>query len=392
MEAQREQEEPLTVDQEYELWKTNVPLMYDFVSETRLTWPSLTAQWLPGSEEDTRQYMILGTHTSGEEVDYLKVAALDLPDEVVTGEANDDNRRTKSNIKIVKKFEHDGEINRARYMPKDSNIIATINGEGNVSIYDRSKSRSDGLRTTLKYHKENGYGLSFNPNVSNELISGSDDFTIALWDIDSGSKSPKSVWDNIHSDIVNDCSWHHFDENLFGSVSEDSTLKLHDKRSTSKVINTIQAKAAFNTLAFSKHSANLFAAAGLDTNIYLYDRRQTTKPLHVMAGHEDAITCLQFHPKEDGILVSGGADRRVILWDLAEIGAEQQPDEADDGSPEILMIHAGHRSAINDFTLHPTIPWLSASVEEDNVVQVWKCSKNLSRVGGTPEIDTKMLQ
>ena len=71
--------EPLSVDEEYDLWRSNVPLMYDFVSETELVWPSLTIQWLPygkGPVSRNTQQMILGTHTSGEEPNYLKIADL----------------------------------------------------------------------------------------------------------------------------------------------------------------------------------------------------------------------------------------------------------------------------------------------------------------------------
>lgn len=389
MNNQEQPEEPLSIEQEYELWRSNVPLMYDFVSETKLTWPSLTLQWLPGSSTDTRQHIILGTHTSEEEQNYLKIAALDLPEEIVDAEQT--SQRTRSNIKITKKFKHDGEITRARYMPQDSNIIATINGGGKISVYDRSKDMNDALISTFEYHQDNGYGLSFNPSVKGELLSCSDDSTIALWDISKQSSDPISSWTEAYSDVVNDCKWHEFEENLFGSVSEDSKLLLHDKRSQESIA-TIISKEAYNTLAFSKHSTNLFAAAGTDSNIYLYDRRNISKTLHVMAGHEEAVSSLEFYGEQDGILLSGSSDRRAILWDLAEIGAEQQPDEADDGCPELLMIHAGHRSAINDISIHPSIPWLMASVEEENVIQVWKCSKKLQRIGGTPSVYINMLE
>ena len=90
--------------------------------------------------------------------------------------------------------------------------------------------------------------------------------------------------------------------------------------------------------------------------------------------------------------MSSGEDRRVIMWDLMEIGAEQVPDDADDGSPEVVMIHAGHRSPVNDFSMNPNIPWLMASAEEENIVQVWKCSSKLPRVGGLPKVDDSVLE
>ncbi|CCE65597.1 hypothetical protein TPHA_0M00190 [Tetrapisispora phaffii CBS 4417] len=391
MEKVEQQEEPLTVDQEYDLWKSNVPLLYDFVSETRLTWPSLTLQWLPGDKTSTRQHLILGTLTSGAETDYLKIAALDLPDEIIIGKKSD--KVVKSNLKVVKKFAHDGEINRARYMPQNTNIIATVNGEGTIFIYDCSRDKQSALLSTLKYHKDNAYGLAFNPNAEGELISGSDDSTIALWDATNDKlKQPIQEWTTSHSDIVNDCQWHCFNTNMFGSVSEDSTLQLFDKRNGGKSDVKISSKGQYNSIAFSGFSENLFAAAGTTNNIYLYDIRNTGKILHSMTGHEEPVTSLEFSNDKDGILISGSSDRRVIMWDLFEIGAEQQPDEADDGLPEVMMIHAGSRSAINDISTHPSIPWLNASVEENNIVQVWKCSSKLPRISGTPEVSISDLE
>ncbi|CCD27481.1 Hat2p NDAI_0K02900 [Naumovozyma dairenensis CBS 421] len=402
----------LTIDEEYDLWKSNVPLMYDFVSETKLTWPTLTVEWLPSSHSSTpvsnRQELILGTHTSGEEDNYLKIAAIDLPDEVVQPSTNslkaqreddededDQKQKPRSNIKIVKKFKHEEEITRARFMPQNTDIIATINGSGTVFIYNQSNDKQSALISTLRFHKENGYGLSFNPNDKGKLLSGSDDGTIALWDIQENStlaKKPLKIWDSVHNDIVNDCKWNEFNSNVFASVSEDSTLQLHDQREQNTIINSIKTTDPFNTLAFSKHSQYLMAAAGTDSLVYLYDSRNLSVPLYSMNGHEDSITNLEFSPHTDGVLISSGNDRRVIMWDINDIGAEQIPDDAEDGAPEVIMIHAGHRSAVNDFSINPNIPWLMASAEEENIIQVWKCSHKLPIVGGTPEVSVSILE
>lgn len=401
--VQGEEEDPnkeLSIDEEYELWRSNVPLMYDFVSETRLTWPSLSLEWLPqekSAQAPNRQELIIGTHTSGEEDNYLKIAAIDLPNDIIPStEKLEDQQKgettTKSNIKIIKKFKHEEEITRARYMPQNSNLVATINGSGKVFLYDRSKDKHSGLVSTFEYHKENGYGLSFNCNDAGKLLSGSDDGTIALWNVNNSNSSPIYVWSSVHSDIVNDCKWSNFDLNVFGSVSEDSTLQLHDQREKDTFTSQFKVDAPFNTLAFSKHSQYLFAAAGTDSHVYLFDRRDISRPLHSMAGHDGAVTNMEFSPDQDGILMTSGEDRRAIIWDICDIGVEQIPDDAEDGAPEVLMIHAGHRSAINDFSMNPNIPWLMASSEEENIIQVWKCSHKLPRVGGTPTVSVSQLE
>lgn len=397
-----EEDRPLSIEEEYNLWKSNVPLMYDFVSETELVWPSLTMQWLPhgkGPISRNTQQMILGTHTSGEEQNYLKIAAITLPDEVIQesdeqgsikkeDSEEEEEEYVQSNIRIVQKFEHDEEVNRARYMPQDANIIATINGSGVISIFDRESEQNKAIRT-LKYHKDNGYGLSFNPNWEGHLLSGSDDHTMALWDI--SKTEPIQTWETAHSDIVNDCKWNNFNKDVFGSVSEDSTLKIHDLRNDKKS-TSLTIKSAYNTIAFSKHSQYLFAAAGTDSNIYLYDMRSMQEPLHAMDGHKDAVTNLEFFEHKDGIIMSSGADRRAIVWDITDIGKEQIVEDAEDATPEVVMIHAGHRSAINDMSINPNIPWLMATCEEENIVQVWKCSSKLPNVGGTPKLDEELLK
>ncbi|CEP63368.1 Hat2p LALA0_S08e00826g [Lachancea lanzarotensis] len=402
-----EPDQELSTDQEYDLWKSNVPLMYDFVSETKLIWPSLTIQWLPDKEANSaQQELIVGTHTSGEEQNYLKIATVDLPEEIFqSGSSNDrkiedsssahgtlngnadvdadgngggenSSKSVKSKIKITQKFEHREEVTRARYAPFDSNLIATINGSGTVFLYDRSQDKENALRGEFSFHKENGYGLNFSVASPGDLLSCSDDGTVALWDIRSAKRTPIKVDEN-HTDIVNEAKWHETNPDLFGSVSEDKTLLLHDKRSDNPIA-TLKQSEAFNTLAFSKHSANLFAAAGTDSLVYLYDLRKPSTPLHSISGHQDAVTSLDFASHKDGILCSAGSDRRVLVWDLFQIGAEQPQEDAADGVPELLMMHAGHKSAINDFSCNTKLPWLMASVEEDNTVQIWKPSSSLT--------------
>lgn len=35
------------INEEYKVWKKNVPFLYDLVVTKALEWPSLTCQWLP---------------------------------------------------------------------------------------------------------------------------------------------------------------------------------------------------------------------------------------------------------------------------------------------------------------------------------------------------------
>ena len=75
-------------------------------------------------------------------------------------------------------------------------------------------------------------------------------------------------------------------------------------------------------------------------------------------------------PFSETILATCGADRRVNVWDLSLIGQEQDPDDAEDGPPELLFIHGGHTDKIADFSWNGNDDWVVASVSDDNVLQV----------------------
>ncbi len=65
------------------------------------------------------------------------------------------------------------------------------------------------------------------------------------------------------------------------------------------------------------------------------------------------------------------------IWDLSRIGAEQTPDDAEDGPPELLFLHGGHTSKVSDFSWNARDEWTIASVSEDNVLQVWNIAEEI---------------
>ncbi len=91
---------------------------------------------------------------------------------------------------MVQQINHEGEVNRARYMPQNPFFIATKTVSAEVYVFDYSKHPSkppqDGQCNPdcrLRGHKTEGYGLSWNPTKEGHLLSGSDDAQICLWDI-----------------------------------------------------------------------------------------------------------------------------------------------------------------------------------------------------------------
>ncbi|CAX44892.1 histone acetyltransferase type B subunit 2, putative [Candida dubliniensis CD36] len=376
--------EPLSIKEEYQLWRENCRYMYEFVSETALTWPSLTIQWLPKYTQSKGLIdakLLLGTHTSNQSENQLKVASTQL--------SADPNVKANSKIKIVEKLENNAEICRARYMPQDANIVATINGLGEVDLYN--------LDTETRYshfapHTKNGYGISWNPKQKGLLVTGADDHLVCVSDTTTTKTIFKS---DIQKDIVNDVKWHQFNGNLFASVSEDSHVYLFDIRDN-KVVSEYYAESSngINSLAFSSFAENLMAIGNTNSNINLLDLRKLDSSsglLHTMMGHSEGITCMEFSPHHDGILATGSQDRRIIIWDLFKVGEEQQQEDAEDGCPELFMMHAGHTAGVSDLSWCPFKEWMIGSVADDNIVHLWEISKKLI-TNEEVEVDESVLE
>ena len=127
------------INEEYKIWKKNTPFLYDLVLTHALEWPSLTVQWTPevnsleGSDHNLHR-LVLGTHTSDAEQNYLMIAEVRLPKEETEFPAHkyDDSKGelggfggVSGKVEIKVKIPHDGEVNRARHMPQDDLFIAT---------------------------------------------------------------------------------------------------------------------------------------------------------------------------------------------------------------------------------------------------------------------------
>jgi histone-binding protein RBBP4 len=145
----------------------------------------------PESADYTLHRILLGTHTSGQAQDQLIIAQVAIPKAVEgTLQEYDDERggaflalsiwsdrerrlgiglpsglpasRTAdlvrrveppaeigshtgppARLKVVQTINHAGEINRARYMPQNPNLLATKTTSGEVFIFDRTKHASE---------------------------------------------------------------------------------------------------------------------------------------------------------------------------------------------------------------------------------------------------------
>jgi histone-binding protein RBBP4 len=394
------------INEEYKIWKKNTPFLYDLCITKALEWPSLTCQWLPFKREKTAndysvEKLILGTHTSDGEQNHLMIAEARIPNDnaqvdatkyAESEEAGGFGAGPHGKVEIIQRINHEGEVNRARYMPQNPFIIATKTIQSDLFIFDTSrhplKPPADGKcspQLRLRGHKKEGYGLSWSTREQGKLVSGAEDKLICTWDIQDptvkagGYLDPNGIYEG-HTDVVEDVAWHNHHSNIFGSVGDDRKLLIWDTRDRDRKrpLHNIDAhKGEIHCLAFNPYSEFVLATGSADRTVALWDLRNLAVKLHSFENHADEIIQIAWSPFNEAILASASGDRRINVWNLGKIGEEQDPEDAEDGPPELMFIHGGHTNKVSDFSWNPNEPWVISSVAEDNILQVWSMAEHI---------------
>lgn len=141
-----------------------------------------------------------------------------------------------------------GEINRARHMPQNSNMIATKSPSHDVFIFDTSKfpdvAQDDVFRfnLALRGHTNGGFGVAWNSQKEGILASGSDDGVVCIWDINAkpvttpveeGVNSPAVdayTKHSEHTSVVEDVEWSVFQPHVLASCGDDRVCIIIERK------------------------------------------------------------------------------------------------------------------------------------------------------------------
>ncbi|CAD2111898.1 WD repeat-containing protein, putative [Plasmodium vinckei] len=132
--------------------------------------------------------------------------------------------------------------------------------------------------------------------ITNEIYLATHKNIIKLYNINTNSVV--SIYDNMHTDLVDYCLFNNKKNNLFASSSLDNNIIIYDFQNN-KCINTFCANYDFNIadtnnkmekgINFLKWiNSNLLLFSSLNGNIYIYDIR-TRKCVHQFYCHTDTI-------------------------------------------------------------------------------------------------------
>jgi WD40 repeat protein len=262
------------------------------------------------------------------------------------------------------------------------------------------------LERTLTGHDDRVYSVAFSPN-GKSLASGSQDKTIRVWDVASGTLRQTLMG---HTDIVFSVAFSP-DGRLLASGSPDKTIKLWDVASGRLNRTLTTHSGPVMSVAFSP-DGKLLASGSQDKTIKLWDVASGTLR-QTLTAHSGSVLSVAFSP--DGkLLASGSYDNTVKLWDVKSrtlertLTGDNWPVLSVAFSPDGKLLASGSNKTVKIWDVTSGILWrtltgsgravtsvaispegkLVASGSLDNTIKLWNMiSGTLTQTLGQPEPD-----
>lgn len=402
--------------QRYLTWKKNARHLYDTLLLYELPWPSLTVQFFPellykknvpgGPSESlinrTVQRVLLATNTAGQAPEYLRIGELTLP-EIVSpqtlaeydaeqGTIGGYHSDKTADFRIVQRIQCQGVVSRARYMPQNPNVVATVASTGEAALWDVTKFPYKPVDTyvpTVKLlgHKEEVLAVDWSPVIEAQLATCDANGGIFLWNMAHGYDSRTGVMQpltardkHIIGTAVNCIQWHPHRVHVLASVGDDGWLHIHNSNndtsplfmsvflSTNADGNTEASAPKPTSLAWNPVNDSLMAI-GFDTGmVQLWDLSTTeAKMIHQWTNaHSGYITQMAWNTHHPSVLATASEDKLIKIWDASMLE-----------TTDPLFVHGGHSAPVTDLGWNPAERGTLVSVDEGNSMQVWRPTDDL---------------
>ncbi|XP_024539928.1 DNA excision repair protein ERCC-8 [Selaginella moellendorffii] len=216
-----------------------------------------------------------------------------------------------------------GAVNSLQIDPVEARYMLAGNGNGSISVYDISQP------TTVEHYSQKHEAL----------------FSI----------------DKAHRYSVSSVRWYPVDTGIFISGSFDKHINVWDANTLEVLMQFKMPGKVFGVSMSPVSTTHMLIATGTeDYRIRLCDISSGAFT-HTLSAHRDAVWAVKWSASSEWILISGGCDGAIRLWDIRRAGcfyvldqhrssASQEAKTSKDATPG--RVHPGLTSALDRSTAH----------------------------------------
>ncbi|MEM7131383.1 MAG: WD40 repeat domain-containing protein [Chloroflexota bacterium] len=263
---------------------------------------------------------------------------------------------TRSPLTVWQALYTDSEVWSVAYS-RDSKQLAVGLENGTILLWPlEADNIAEVVPRQLSGHTDAVYTLAFDPTNPNYLASASADYSIRLWNVETGENSTTLFG---HTADVLSIAYNP-DGSQLASGSADGTVRLWNV-SSGTLMNTLwEGQGWMLSLAFSADGTKL-AVGNANGRIQIWDP-DIRILLHTFDAHTDWVSSVAFAPSGQS-LASGAYDRSTLLWQIQERRAERLPDTSTEQSEQGLAL-------VNSVAFHHSGKYLMAGYE-NSIIALW---------------------
>ncbi|GBE81734.1 dynein regulator [Sparassis latifolia] len=262
---------------------------------------------------------------------------------------------------------HRGSVLKVAFHPT-FNLIASASEDATVKIWDWETGE---FERTLKGHTRTVNDVDFD-SKGNLLVTCSSDLFIKVWDVQNDWKNTKTFPGHEHT--VSSVRFMPGDQQIV-SASRDRTIRIFDVAST-HLIRTISVHSDWVRCVEPSEDGRLLASCGNDQTARITDPLTGEMKME-LRGHEHTVEVVVFAPvnayaairelggipnrdrskRPGAYAVTGGRDKTIKIWDTQ--------------TGQMIRSLAGHDNWVRALVFHPSGKFL-LSAGDDYKIRVWE--------------------
>ena len=198
----------------------------------------------------------------------------------------------------------------------------------------KKKKKTKQRDTSASYHVDAVLSLSWNKTHRNLLASASADRTIKLWDLNrtvgaatgdsEGAGGAMRSFDRVHKDKIQSVEWNAKEPTVLLSGSYDRTVRTFDSRAPESCLGAIVGSdvEALRWDPWDPYGFYVSLENGLilnfDARTLPSDLDEPSPARFTLSAHDGATSALDVNPNVRGVIVTGGTDKIVKVWNVTE--------------------------------------------------------------------------